>query len=222
MLAVQHPPLSFENLFPSYLNAALPHRSSTPSQAECSRRASINSYLVQRQTEWNWSIPSRTNEREEKANEEDPCNLRFHSGYPATTFKIFPLKNDLSSSRDLCCWISNEGWKHASVGGPSSKKNSVNKVFAQTFHLRMEMEDVYPVKYRKIYSEGYKVLGSTVRWGRFGFKRIRTTPFRPRLMEIIRFPSQCRIRLVTTSPWQFFDPNYISENLRELHFLRLF
>lgn len=59
MLAVQHPPLSFENLFPSYLNAALPHRSSTPSQAECSRRASINFYLVQRQTEWNWSIPSR-------------------------------------------------------------------------------------------------------------------------------------------------------------------
>lgn len=89
-------PSGFENLFLSYLNAVLP---SSPSKqhAECSRRASINSYLVQRQTEWNWSIPSfasseKKNEREEKAIEQSVQSaFSFRLSSDDLPF-IFPLK----------------------------------------------------------------------------------------------------------------------------------
>lgn len=116
------------------------------------RRTSINSYLVQRQTEWNWSIPSRV-EHERKERERIRAICVFLSVIQRRPSTISPRKRFIFIARsplDIKRRIKHPWW--------SSKDSRTSLPFVRSnFSLKNGGEDVYPVKYRKIYSKGCRL-----------------------------------------------------------------
>lgn len=115
------------------------------------RSTSINSYLVQRQTEWNWSLSSRV-EHERKERERIRAICVFLSVYPATTF------NDLPSKTIYLHRAISVGYQTKDQTSSSKDSRTSLPFVRSNFSLKNGgEEDVYPVKYRKIYSKGCRL-----------------------------------------------------------------
>lgn len=114
------------------------------------RSTSINSYLVQRQTEWNWSLSSRV-EHERKERERIRAICVFLSVYPATTF------NDLPSKTIYLHRAISVGYQTKDQTSSSKDSRTSLPFVRSNFSLKNGGEDVYPVKYRKIYSKGCRL-----------------------------------------------------------------